>query len=117
MPHSTHLILHGMALLPANLEDQIDHELLDILGHNDTIKPLSGIAMMPSVLENDFLDIEEAYVVLDELLVYMQSTLYAAFQCPTLDSPIVPPPTNIFKGPRNLGELSPSATVTTTSSQ
>ena len=35
----------------ATLEHQINHELLDILGPNDTIKPSSGIAMMPTVLE------------------------------------------------------------------
>jgi len=85
-----------------NLEHQIDHELLDILGPNDTEKPSSEIAMTPTNLEYDFLDMEEAYVGLDELLVDMKSTLDTAFQCPTLDFPVVSLPTNTFKGPRNL---------------
>jgi len=96
-----------------NLEHQIDHELLDILGPNDTNKPSSEISTTPTDLEYDFSDMEEASVELDELLVGMKSTHDTAFQCPTLDSPVVPPPTNTFKGPRNLGGHSLSSTSTT----
>ena len=90
--------------------------MLDILGPNDTIKPSSGTAMTPTVLEDDFSDMDDASIVLDDLLVDIQS-MNDTFQCPTLDSPIIPPPTSIFKGPRNLGDLSPSTTPTTTSYQ
>ena len=93
-----------------NLEHQIDYKLLNILGPNDMNKPSPGIATTPTVLWYDFLDMEEASVELDELLVDMKSTLNTALQCPTLDYPVIPPPTNIFKGPKNLGELSPSST-------
>ena len=96
------------------LEQQINHELLSILGPSDTIKPSADTTTMPTVLKNDFSDIDEASIVLDELLVDMQSTLDDAFQCPTSDSTIVPPPSSIFKGPTNLGELPPSTTSTTT---
>ena len=100
----------------ATLEQKIDHALLDILGPNNTMKPSSGTTTTPTVSENDFSAIDKVSIVFDGLLLVIQS-MYDAFQCPSSDSPIVPPPTSIFKGPRNLGELSPSATPTTTSCQ
>ena len=42
----------------ATLEHQTNHELLDILGPINTIKFPSCIATTPTVLGNDFLDIE-----------------------------------------------------------
>ena len=64
----------------ATLEHQIYHELLHILCPNETIKPLSGTATTLTLSENDFSDIDEASVILDELLVDMKSTLDDAYQ-------------------------------------
>ena len=90
----------------------INYEVLGSLGPNDIIKPLLGTTMTPTVLEDDFSDIDDASIVLGDLLVDIQS-MNDTFQCPPSDSFIIPPPSNIFKGPRNLGELSLSTTPTT----
>ena len=110
--------LAQLRLEQAQLQLEQANNEFDSFPISDQTRPASLDAMTEVRIydgKRSWADIDEASIISTELIVDMNSTLHDVYQCPNSDSHVVP--TNIFKGPRNLGELSPSATSTTTPSQ